>query len=130
MRSSKTILSTLSSLVSGVIIVLMVFALVLALLWTLMPETPEWKLVGAHASAVLGLCAGGFVVAWLSRSSGWFIPGTFGLFIGGLSVLYILGPTWGVIFYAAASVLSALFGALIFQMVSHKGKPQSGLESL
>jgi hypothetical protein len=126
MSPTRSILRSISSLVLGFAVTLIVFALVLSLFWAVIPQTPGWKLAGALLSSALALCAGGFVVAWLSRATDLRLPAAFGFFLGGFSFTYLLGPTWSVLSYTAASTLSAYLGGIIFHQLVHKGTSQAG----
>jgi hypothetical protein len=126
MSPTRSILRSISSLILGFITALIVFALVLSLFWAVIPQTPAWKLAGALISSALALCAGGFVVTWLSKTQNWILPAAFGFFLGGFSFTYLLGLTWSVLSYTAASTLSAYLGGIIFHQLVHKGTSQAG----
>jgi hypothetical protein len=64
-----------------------------------------------------GVVSGGFVIAWLSKLTGGFWQPYLGLFFGGFSFLYLLGPVWIVLAFAAGSALAAALGAKLFQRI-------------
>jgi lipid-A-disaccharide synthase-like uncharacterized protein len=129
MSKTGPIIRSISSLVLGMIATLILFGLVLTLLWTVIPQEPAWKLYSALASAALALFAGGFVVAWLSNVETRVLPAAFGLFFGGASFTYLLGPEWIVLAFATVSALAAALGALVFRRVALILRPEEAVQS-
>jgi hypothetical protein len=118
MFQRMSILRFIASLAAGYFATLIVFGLVLSLLWAVVPLESAWRMLSAFISAALALFTGGFVIAWLSRAHRWFLPAAFGLFFGGISFLYLLGPVWIVLAFAAVSALAAALGAMLYRRVN------------
>jgi hypothetical protein len=117
MYQRMSLLRFISSLAAGILATLIVFGLVLSMLWAVVAAESGWELTSAFISSALALFSGGFVIAWLSKAHRWSMAAIFGLFFGGFSFLYLLGPVWIVLAFAAGSSLAAALGAKLFQRI-------------
>jgi hypothetical protein len=127
----KTIIRAARSLASFIIAILtalIVFGLLLALLWSLVPGiNPQYKAVTAIISGVSAIVIGGLAANVIAETRRRLHSVIFGLIFGLVSAGYILGASWWlpiiVIDFAFAAYFGGLVGEWLFRSSTKKIKP-------
>lgn len=102
---------------------LVVFGSVLATFWAIGPELTSFKLASAISAGILGVGAGGLVVAWTSHRNEVALAGVFGFLSGITSFSYLLGPGGPALIVAGALAAIVAMAALGYRLAFREREP-------